>query len=170
MAKKEKSKQIFASTVERLGRKTVFSASLGKIGGTAGFTVRAANNTDLATCAASQTAAKFVLPLSGLKVGDKITAFHLIGQIESAGGAVTVDVDLRKMTAAAADPVDASISTMTQLSVTADTAMDSSNTSKTLATPEVVAADSSYYLLITATTAGSTDIALQAGAITVTEQ
>lgn len=170
MAKKEKSKQIFANTVERLNQKRVFSASLGKVGGTSGFVTRAANNTDLVTCPASQTGAKYLIPITGLKVGDKITGFHLIGQIESAGNAVTVDADLRKMTAAAADPDDASITTMTQLSVTADAIMGSSNTSKTLSTAETVAADCIYYLLITATTLGSTDIALMGIAVIVTEQ
>lgn len=170
MSVKQKAKQIFAAIVERENRKILYSASLGKVGGGAGFVTRAANNTDLVTCPASQTAAKYLIPITGLKIGDKITAFHLIGQIESAGNAVTVDVDLRKMTAAAADPSDASITTMTQLSVTADTVMGSSNTSKTLTTPEVVAADCIYYALITATTLGSTDIALMGLAVVVTEQ
>ena len=92
---------------------------------------------------------------------------HLVGQIESGGNAVTVDVSLRKMTAAAADVTDAAVASMTQLSVTADTIMSTSNTAITGQT-EVVGADETFYLLITVTTGASTDIALQGAVVTVT--
>lgn len=169
MAIKEKKKVVMTGPQIREGLKRIIPASLGKIGGTAGFTVRAANNTDLATCAASQTGAKFVIPLVGLNVGDKIEAFSLIGQIESAGAAVTVDVNLRKMTAAAADVADASIDTITQLSVTAQTIMSEANTKKVLATPQVIGEGETYYLLVTVTTAALTDVALQAGLVQYTQ-
>lgn len=167
---KIKNKILFTGVVQRNNKTRIISATLGKVGGTSGWTTRAANNTDLATCAASQTGAKYIIPIDGLRIGDIITAFNLVGQIESAGGAVTLDADLRKMTAAAADPGDASITTMTQLSVTADTAITSANASKTLATPEVVVAGCTYYLVLTATTAASTDIALQGVGVTIREQ
>lgn len=141
-----------------------------KIGATAGWAVAAADNKNsLARCPASQTASTIVVPLSYLKVGDIITAFHLAGQIESAGNTVTLDAELRKQTVAAGDLVDASVASMTQVSVTADTALSSSNTAKTLGTAETVGADESFYLLITATTAASTDIDLSAVAVTLTE-
>lgn len=142
---------------------------LSKAGTTAGWVVAPADNISLVTCPASQSASTLVIPIVGLKVGWTITSFHLVGQIESAGGAVTLDADMRKHTAAAADVADASIGAITQVSVTADTALSSANSSKTLATPEVVGADESFYVLLTATTAGSTDIALQGIAVTVTE-
>lgn len=145
------------------------AAGQSKVGGTAGFVVAVADNIALVTCPASQTAAKLVVPITGLKVGDIITSFHLIGQIESAGGTATVDADLRKMTAAAADVTDASIGSITQLSVTADTIMSETNTAKTLATADTVGADETFYVLITATTAAATDIALQGVAVVVTE-
>lgn len=172
MSVKQKAKQIFAAVVERPNRKLLISASLGKIGGTAGFTVRAANNTDYATVAASQTAGKFVLPINGLKIGDKITGFNLVGMIDSAGNAVTVDVDLRKSVSSVAGsaPVDSSIATMTQLSASAQTVMGSSNTSKTLSSAETVSADTNYYLLITVTTGASTSLTLSNGVISLTEQ
>lgn len=141
-----------------------------KVGATAGWVVGggAVNTGLMATCPASQTGSKLVVPLSGvLNVGDTITGVHLVGQIESGGNAVTVDVDLRKMTAAAADVSDASVATMTQLSVTADTIMSSSNTAITGQT-EVVGADETFYLVITATTAAATDIALQGVVVTKT--
>lgn len=140
-----------------------------KAGATAGWVVNAGTNVGrLATCPASQTASTLVVPIPNLKVGDTITAFHLVGQIESAGNAVTVDAALRKITAAAADVTDASVGAITQLSVTADTIMSSSNTEKSALT-EVVGADEAFYVLITATTGASTDIDLMGVSIVVTE-
>jgi len=63
---------------------------------------------------------------------------------------------------------DASVDTITQLSVVADTIMSATNTRKAGIT-EVVGADETYYVLITATTGASTDIALQGVAIEYTE-
>jgi hypothetical protein len=158
-----------AGTFTRTGRTRILNTD-GKAGATAGWAVGggAVNTGLLATLPASQTGSTLVVPVPGLKVGDTITGFHLIGQIESAGGAVTLDADLRKLTAAAADVADASINTMTQISVTADTAITSANSAVTGLT-EVVAADETFYLLLTGTTAASTDIALQGVALTVTE-
>lgn len=140
-----------------------------KVGGTAEFLVNAADDKNsLARLPASKTAATLVVPISNLKVGDTITGFHLVGQIESGGQAVTVDAVLRKQTAAASDLVDASVGAITQLSVTADTIMSASNTRKA-SLSDVVGADETFYVLITATTGSSTDIDLQAVAIEYTE-
>jgi len=147
---------------------TTSAAGLAKVGTTAGWVVAAADNIALVTLPASQTASTLVIPVTGLKVGWTITGFHLIGQIESAGGAVTLDADLRKMTAAAADVTDASIGAITQIAVAADTAITSTNSTKTLVTPEVIAATESFYCLLTGTTAGSTDIAIQGLTLIVT--
>jgi len=136
-----------------------------KVGGTAGWVVAAA--TDLpyvATMAASQTAGTLVIPIDGLHIGDTITGFKIHAQIESAGNAVTLDAALRAVTNAAAEPTDAAIGSITQVSVTADTASAASKTGLT----EVVTSGKSYYLLITGTTLGSTDIILQHCEITVT--
>jgi len=141
----------------------------GKVGAGAGWAVGGAANTALlGTVAASQTAGTYVVPLECLKVGDIITGFYLIGQIESAGGTATLDANLRSQTAAAADITDASIASMTQISVTADTAITAANSTKGSLTT-TVAADATYYMLLTATTAASTDIALIGVSITVTE-
>jgi hypothetical protein len=137
-----------------------------KIGATAGWAV---NTTDdiglLATCPASQTNSTLVVPVSGLKVGDKITSFSIVGQIESGGNAVTLDANLRKMTAATSDVTDASVGSITQISVTADAIISAEKTGLT----EVVGANETFYILLTATTLGSTDIALQGATITVSE-
>ena len=141
-----------------------------KVGATAGWTVGggAVNTGLMATLPESQTASKLVVPLTGvLNVGDTITGVHLVGQIESAGATATLDVDLRKMTAAAADVSDASVATMTQLSVTADTIISSTNASISGQT-EVVGADETFYLVITGTTAAATDVALQGVIVTKT--
>lgn len=167
---KFKQKIFFGAGVAREAVKRIYPAGvLGKAATATGWATAAVDELPLATLAASKTGSKLLIPLPNLKVGDIITGFHLIGQIESAGGTVTVDADLRKTTAAAADVTDASIATMTQISVTADTAITVANSAKTGLT-ETVAADCSYYLLITATTGSSTDIALQAAAVTVKEQ
>lgn len=153
--------------VARTGQQYVMSAAGdSKVGGTAGWTVAAGDNLALVTCAASQTGAKLVIPIKvPLKVGWTITAFSIIAQIESAGGTVTLDADLRKITNAAGDPTDASVGAITQVTATADTAVSTSKSGLS----EVVAAGENFYILVTATTAASTDIALQGYTLTVTE-
>jgi hypothetical protein len=142
-------------------------ASRAKVGSAAGWVVGAATNLPYsATMAASQSAGTLVIPLDGLKIGDTITGFRIVAQVESAGGAVTIDAALRAVTNVAAEPGDAAIgSGITQVSVTADTAVSASKTGLT----EVVTSGKSYYLLVTATTAASTDIILQHPEVTVTE-
>ena len=137
-----------------------------KAGTTAGWTVGAGDNLPyMGTVAASQTGSTLVVPVDCLKVGDTITSFKVVAQIESASGAVTLDADLRAITNVAAEPTDASIGAITQVSVTADTAVASAKTGLT----EVVAANKTYYVLLTATTAAATDIILLGLTITVTE-
>jgi hypothetical protein len=141
----------------------------GKVGATSGWVTAPADDLGLlATLPAEQTASTLVVRIPGLKVGDTITGFHLIGQIESAGGAVTLDAALRKLTAAATDVTDALVGAITQLAVTADTIISAANSAKS-SLAEVVGADETFYILITGTTAALTDIALQGVAITVTE-
>jgi hypothetical protein len=146
------------------------AGTLGKAGTTAGWVVKAASNIDLATVPASQTASTLVVPIPELKRGNRIVGFSLIGQIESAGNAVTLDADLRKESAVAADVADASVGTMTQVSVTADTALTTTNTQKDLTTDELVEDGENFYMKLTATTGASTDIALQSIVIDYQEE
>lgn len=158
------------STLTRTAQKSLIATGA-KVGATAGAVVTAADNKNsLFRVPASQTASTVVIPITNLKVGDIITSFHLVGQIESAGGVCTVDASLRKQTAAAADNTDALVTggAMTQLSVTADTIMSATNTSTTV-TADTVGADESFYLLVTVTTAAATDVDALAVAIVVTE-
>ena len=153
-----------ASSIVRTAQS--YNWSRAKVGASAGWVLGGADNLPyVATMAASQTGGTLVVPLDNLKIGDTITGYTINAQVESAGGAVTIDAALRAVTNVAADPTDAAIGTgMTQVSVTADTAVSQSKTGHT----EVVAVGKSYYLLITATTAASTDIILQHGQVTVT--
>jgi len=141
------------------------SAFNAEAGATAGWTPPTALDKALLVCPASQTAATAVVPISGLQVGDVITAVKITGQVESAGGTATLDADLRKLTPAAAGTADASIGAIAQISKTADYAVADS---KTLAAAETVASGESFYVLLTATTAASTDIEVSSIELTIT--
>ncbi len=136
-----------------------------RVGTTSGWVLGAIDTGVMGTVAASQTAGTLVVPISGLHVGDTITGFKIHAQVESAGGTVTIDGDLRHIDNTAADPVDASIGTITQVSVTADTAVAQSVGSLS----HVILVTDSYYILITATTAAVTDIQLINVTVTVTQ-
>lgn len=138
-----------------------------KVGGTAGAVVDAANDKNsLVKVPASQTGSTVVVKIPDLKVGDTITGISVYGQLESAGGAVTVDAILRAQTAVAADNTDAAIgSGITQVSKTADYLINDAETGLT----HVVIDGNSYYVLLTVTTAASTDVDILGVTVTVTE-
>ena len=164
MAERE---QITLGEIVRIGQVHRIPAAVGKVGATAGFVTGGADNA-MVTCPASQTASTFVVPVTGLRAGFTITGFGLEGQIESAGGTATVDAVLKKITVAAAGSTHATVGTMTQVSATADTALSSTNASKSGLT-EVVAAGETFYVLVTVTTAAATDIELNSITVTVNE-
>jgi hypothetical protein len=155
----DKSGNFYAQNIISGGRFTQ-NVQSAKVGGTAGWVVAGTTNLPLVTLPASQTGSTLVIPIDGLKVGDTIKGFNLIGQIESAGGAVTLDAALRKITNAAAGFTDALVSAITQVAVTADTALVLANAGKSDLT-EVVGIDETFYILVTATTAASTDVEIQ---------
>ena len=136
-----------------------------RVGAGAGWVLGAINTGVMATMAASQTAGTLVIPISGLTVGDTITAFTIHAQVESGGNDVIMDADLRNIDNTAADPVDASIGAIAQTTVTTDTAAAIVKSGLS----HVVLATDSYYVLVTATTNASTDIQLINIALTVTE-
>ena len=139
-----------------------------KVGATAGWTVRdATDKGTLGLLPQSQTSSTLVVPITGLKVGDTIESYYIVGQLESAGGDVTLVANLRKLTAAAADNTDASVATVTLAHTAAnDLILDSSTFVKT-GLVEEVAEGETFYMLITGTTAASTDVALMAVAVSV---
>lgn len=157
-----------AGKVVRASQRYRYGIGGAKVGGTAGFVVGAASNIFAATCPASQTASKLIIPIGALKVGSVITAFGLLGQVESAGNNVTVDADLRKSTTAAGDFTDASVSTMTQIAVSADTAIDSTQDKTGLSA--TVAQTEMYYIVVTVTTDATTDVDIRGVTLVITEQ
>jgi hypothetical protein len=160
----DKSGNFYVAGLKATGRLTQ-SVNGAKAGATAGWVVAGATNKALVTLPASQTASTLVIPLDGLRIGDEITGFSLVGQLDSAGNAVTLDAQLRKMTVATAGNTDALVGSMTQVSVTADTALSSTNTSKTVS--DTVGADETFYMLITGTTAAVTTAEIQGVIISI---
>lgn len=72
--------------------------------------------------AASLGTAYFAYPLVGLKTGDIITGYQIVGQLGSGGNASLISSELRKaVAAAAAGPTVSTIATATLLSVTSST-------------------------------------------------
>jgi len=152
-----------AGAISRKSQVFHFPARIGTEGVTG--TTSVANDTGIVTIAASQTAATFCIPLS-LKQSDVITGFKVSGQGESAANAYTVDADLRATTAAAADLTDASVGAITQIAKSADYLIADEKTGLS----HTVISGNSYYVLITVTTAASTDVALQGVEVTVTQK
>lgn len=115
-----------------------------------------------ATLPASKTASVLAVAIAGLKKGDAILGFHFNGQIESAANTATLDAAIHKTSPVAAAVSDAAVSgtSMTQVSVAADTALTETNTVTEFAEANTVVVDDdgSYYLYVTGTTAASTDI------------
>ncbi len=160
--------QVTESGIQTAIRKSlsrITPAALGKVGATSGWVPQGTTDVSTATLPASKTASTLVVPITGLRIGQTITGFNLLGSIGSVGGAVTLDADLRAQTAAVAGPVDASLGTITQVAVTANTLVDATNSTKVLATPYVVTGEENLYVLIHGTTAASTTQTLQAVAI-----
>lgn len=158
-----------SGSITKAGRKKMMQRA--KVGATAGGVVNAADNKNSAArVPQSQTASTLVFIVEGIPQGATVTAIAVIGQVESAGGAVTVDAALRKQTAAAADLTDAAVTNgaITQVSVTADTALSAANAGVT-GIAEVIGDDETLYVLVTVTTAASTDVDLQGILVTFTE-
>lgn len=136
----------------------------GKVGGAAGWTVRAAANSFMATVAASQAAGTLVVPLPGLNEGDQIVGFHLNGQIASEGNDVEVDAALYESLPVAAASTHTAVTgfSMDQLVVAENTAMTEANTQKRVSEANVktVKRNAAYFVLLTVTTNASTDVEL----------
>ncbi len=134
------------------------------VGASAGWLTSETNVLQYRLPASESTTATLVIPVSGLHVGDTITGWKFVGQAESAGNTCEIEADLRKITTVAAGNSDASVGAIAGLKLTADTAIASEVTDLS----EVVAANESFYVLVSATTAASTDFDIQGGTITMT--
>ena len=110
--------------------------------------------------AASKGPSHIVIPLPGLKEGDEITKYRLLGSVESGGNQVDIDASNRRVTKAGAgapnEPTDAAFTNgaMTTQNLTADTAVDV----ETDCDDETIADDYQYYVLVTSTTLGATGL------------
>jgi hypothetical protein len=154
--------------VTRAGRQMIVPIQgNSKVGATAGWVITAGTNKSHATLPASQTSSTLVVAIPGLEVGDTVTAVAAVGQVESAGGNVTLVMSVRKQVAAAADNTDSELGTDNVGTLVADTLLSSANLGVTGLT-EVLAADEIVYVLFTGTTAASTDIDLLSLVVTVT--
>lgn len=163
------SKPGIAGTDIQVGRKLVVPVcGNAKVGATSGWVVTGGTDICHATLPASQTSSTLVIPIAGLEVGDTITAVSVVGQVESAGNTATLALSVRKQTSAAGDNVDAEIDSDTSGDLTSDTLLSSSTLGVTSMT-EVVAENESFYVLLTGTTAASTDIAVMSIVVTVTK-
>ena len=140
----------------------------GKVGATAGWVITAADDISQGTLPQSQTSSTLVIPVTGLEIGDTITGVSVSGQVESAGGAVTLVMSVRKTVATAAGNTDAELGTDNVGSLTADTLISSANLVVTGLT-DVLAEGEAVYVLLTGTTAATTDIALNSIITTVTK-
>ncbi len=147
-----------------------YTYALAKAGAAAGWTVNAGANLWTTTMAQSQTSGTLVIPITGLHVGDIITNAHLVGQVESGGNNVVIELELRKITAAASAVTDAIVgSRKTVATLTADTILSAANTA--IGTQaETVGADETFYILVYATTAATTDIDLMGTTVIVTQK
>lgn len=128
-----------------------------KAGAAAGWVVNAGDDIALAATLPASENGTLVVYTTGLKFGDVISTFYPVGQIDSAGNAVTLKVDLRKLTEATAGYSDASVLSKS-VTVTEDTELGI--TFAPVMTPEVVGADEVFYFLVTGDTGATTDIEL----------
>lgn len=155
-------------TFTRTGKQAVVPiCGNAKVGATAGWVITGGTNICHATLPASQTSSTLVVPITGLNIGDTLTAVGATGQVESAGANVTLTMSIRKLTTAAADNTDAEIGTDNVGTLVADTILSSANLGVTGLT-EVLAEGETLYALFTGTTAASTDIDLTGLVVTIT--
>ena len=140
-----------------------------KAGTTSGWVVANADNVSLVTLPASQTNSTLVVATNfPLAIGETITGFALNGEATSSGATVTLSCNLRSQTTGIGGMNDASVANLAaNVSVTSGALISSTNASQTGLT-EVIAANKTYYLLITGTTGSASTITLASFTVTVT--
>lgn len=116
---------------------------------------------------ASKTALKWIVPITGVHIGDIITGYKVNGQAESGGNAYTLDCDIYESTMAAGDITEASKSAaITQVTGTADAIIAATKASLAI----TVTTAKPLYFILTGTTAASTDLAVASIELTVTQK
>jgi len=108
------------------------------------------NEDGYAAVAASQTSEYVLIGLPGLKIGDEVISFRVLGALGSGGNNTVIDAKLRKATKnAGAAPTVSDVGAITQVDVTANTALDAE---KALVGPEIISADFQYFVWVEMTT------------------
>lgn len=125
------------------------------------FSIDNSATSSLVTLAASQTDAKMIFHVPGLPVGSVVKGFNLVGQAESAGNNISMDASFAVATSVSTDVSEATHESMTRLSLTDDAVIGAANTEKIFSEPRVLNEDENMYIILTVTTAASTDLALQ---------
>jgi hypothetical protein len=159
---------LLSTSAIRTLQQYVQTISYCKVGATAGWVIpAAADAAHVAALPASQTASTLIIPIMiPLKVGYTITGWTINGQIDSEGNAAILDARLYKHTEDTTGFANATVGAgMSQLSKTGDYKVVEGVTGLT----EVVAADESFYLLVTGTTNALTDIEIASITVTVSE-
>lgn len=139
-----------------------------KLGGSgAGWVIDGDTALPLCTLPQNQTSEVLLCPVTGLQVGDIVTAVGVSGQIDSGGNTVNLTLDVRKVTGASGGHTDASLGTDSVGDVTSDTEITPSTLFVGSLT-ETIAANEQLYVTLTGTTGGTTDIELYNLVVTVT--
>lgn len=141
-----------------------------RVGATSGWVLTAIDNSR-ATLAASQTNSTLVIPLVGLKVGDVITGYNLLGMINAGatGNSTTINSVLRSVQAVAGSSTDAAITNATTSKISTINAVLNSTVGGVSGLSVTVAGDTAYYILVTGTTAAGVTAAIHGALVTVTE-
>lgn len=141
-----------------------------RVGATAGWVLTAIDNSK-ATLAASQTSSTLVIPITGLKVGDIITGYGLLGMINTnnTGNSVTINTALHSIQAISGSSTDTAISNATTSQVGNANFVFNSTSGNMSGLSVTVAVDTTYYILVTGTTAAATTAAIHGALVTVTE-
>jgi hypothetical protein len=155
----------FRSTVGTLRQQTWM-----RVGATSGFVLTAIDNSK-ATMAQSQTAGTLVIPILGLKVGDTITGYSLQGMINAGvtGNSTTINSALHSVQAVAGSSTDTAITSATTSNISTVNAALNSTTAVCTGLASVVTADTTFYILVTGTTAAAVTAAIHGALVTVTE-
>lgn len=139
-----------------------------KLGGSgAGWVIDGDTALPLVTLPQNQTSEVLLCPITGLQVGDIVTAVGVSGQIDSAANTVNLALDVRKITGASGGHTDASLGTANVGDVITDTEVTPSTLVVSSLT-ETIAANEQLYVTLTGTTGATTDIELYNLIVTVT--
>lgn len=137
-------------TVPRVVRKETRLFNAGHAVTASGWVETTAGVYSLATNLSSKV---LMIPLPNLPVGRQISGFRILGALgATTANATVIDAALHKVTKGAGSVTDSEVGAITQVSVVADTALDSE---KVFTRSELIKDDYQYYVKITGTTANN---------------